>query len=204
MNEENFDPKQSLLLIESMINRAKDKFAEDGSMYLLWGWVVFICSLTQFVLMHFFKYPYHYIVWFASWIILIYQFVYIRKKLKRRRVRTYTGYILGYVWLTFVIVIFLLAFLIGRLTEGDYYIHISPILLTIYGIPIFLSGIILRFRPLVIGGIGCWILSIAAMLIENYDYQFLLIPLAMIIAWIIPGYLLRAKYKLQSQNNQGV
>ena len=199
MNEENFDPKQSLLLIESMINRAKDKFAEDGSMYLLWGWVVFVCSLTQFVLMHFFKYPYHYVVWFASWIIVIYQLVYIRKKIKRRRVRTYTGYILGYVWLTFVIVIFLLAFLIGRLTEGDYYIHISPILLTIYGIPIFLSGIILRFKPLVIGGIGCWILSIVAMLIENYDYQFLLIPLAMIIAWIIPGYLLRAKYKLQSQ-----
>ena len=199
MNEEDFDPKQSLLLIESMINRAKDKFAEDGSMYLLWGWVVFICSLTQFVLLHFFKYPYHYVVWFASWIIVIYQVVYIRKKIKRRRVRTYTGYILGYVWLTFVIVIFLLAFLIGRLTEGDYYIHISPILLTIYGIPIFLSGIILRFRPLVIGGIGCWVLSIVAMLIENYDYQFLLIPLAMVIAWIIPGYLLRAKYKLQSQ-----
>jgi uncharacterized membrane protein len=199
MSEENFDPKQSLLLIESMINRAKDKFAEDGSMYLLWGWVVFVCSLTQFVLMHFFKYPYHYIVWFASWIVVIYQVVYIRKKIKQRRVRTYTGYILGYVWLTFVIVIFLLAFLIGRLTEGDYYSHISPILLTIYGIPIFLSGIILRFKPLVIGGIGCWILSIAAMLIGNYDYQFLLIPLAMIIAWIIPGYLLRAKYKLQSQ-----
>ena len=199
MNEENFDPKQSLLLIESMINRAKDKFAEDGSMYLLWGWVVFVCSLTQFVLMHFFKYPYHYIVWFASWIIVIYQLVYIRKKIKRRRVRTYTGYILGYVWLTFVIVIFLLAFLIGRLTEGDYYIHISPILLTIYGIPIFLSGIILRFKPLVVGGIGCWILSIAAMLIDNYDYQLLLIPLAMIIAWIITGYLLRAKYKRQSQ-----
>jgi len=199
MNEENFDPKQSLLLIESMINRAKDKFAEDGSMYLLWGWVVFVCSLTQFVLMHFFKYPYHYIVWFASWIVVIYQVLYIRKKIKQRRVRTYTGYILGYVWLTFVIVIFLLAFLIGRLTEGDYYSHISPILLTIYGIPIFLSGIILRFKPLVIGGIGCWILAIAAMLIGNYDYQFLLIPLAMIIAWIIPGYLLRAKYKLQSQ-----
>jgi uncharacterized membrane protein len=199
MNEENFDPKQSLLLIESMINRAKDKFAEDGLMYLLWGWVVFVCSLTQFVLMHYFKYEHHYVVWFASWIIVIYQVVYIRKKIKQRRVRTYTGYILGYVWLTFVIVIFLLAFLIGRLTEGDYYRHISPILLTIYGIPIFLSGIILRFKPLVIGGIGCWVLSIVAMLIESYDYQFLLIPLAMIIAWIIPGYLLRAKYKLQSQ-----
>ena len=32
--ENNFSPQESLQLIESMINRAKDKFAEDGSMYL--------------------------------------------------------------------------------------------------------------------------------------------------------------------------
>jgi len=181
-----------------MINRAKDRFAEDGSMYLLWGWAVFICSLTQFVLLHYFKYPQHYIVWFASWGVIIWQIIYMRRKHRYKRVRTYTGYILGYVWLTFVIVIFLLAFLVGRLTGGDYYIHINPILLVLYGMPIFLSGIILRFRPLIVGGIGCWVLSVVAMLIENYDYQFLMIPLAMIIAWIIPGYLLRAKYKLQS------
>jgi hypothetical protein len=198
MSEENFDPKQSLLLIESMINRAKDRFAEDGSMYLLWGWAVFICSLTQFVLLHYFKYPYHYVVWFASWIVIIWQVIYMRRRSKKKKVKTYTGYILGYVWLTFIIVIFLLAFLIGRLTPGDYYIHINPILLSLYGMPIFLSGIILRFRPLVIGGIGCWILSVVAMLIDNYDFQFLMIPVAMIIAWIIPGYLLRTKYKLQT------
>lgn len=198
MTDENFDPEQSLQLIESMINRAKDKFAEDGSMYLLWGWVVFFCSLSQFVLLHFFKSPYHYVVWFVSWFLVIYQVIYIRSRNKFKRVRTYTSYILGYVWVTFVIVIFLLAFLVGRLTTGEYYIHINPILLTVYGMPIFLSGIILRFKPLVIGGIGCWVLSIAAMLIPNYDYQFLMIPVAMIIAWIIPGYLLRAKYRLQS------
>ena len=198
MTDENFDPEQSLQLIESMINRAKDKFAEDGSMYLLWGWVVFFCSLSQFVLLHFFKSPYHYVVWFVSWFLVIYQVIYIRSRNKFKRVRTYTSYILGYVWVTFVIVIFLLAFLVGRLTTGEYYTHINPILLTVYGMPIFLSGIILRFKPLVIGGIGCWVLSIAAMLIPNYDYQFLMIPVAMIIAWIIPGYLLRAKYRLQS------
>lgn len=197
MDEENFDPRQSLLLIESMINRAKDKFAEDGSMYLLWGWLVFTCSLVQFVLLHFFKYPYHYMVWIVTWIVAIYQVIYIRKRNRYRNVRTYTAYILGYVWLTFVIVIFLLAFLIGQLTTSEYYAHITPILLTAYGMPIFLSGIILRFKPLIFGGIGCWVLSIVAMLIDNHDYQFLMIPAAMMIAWIIPGYLLRAKYKLQ-------
>jgi hypothetical protein len=198
MNEENFDPRQSLLLIETMINRAKDRFAEDGSMYLLWGWVVFICSLSQFILAHFFKYPYHYMVWMATWIIVIYQAIYIRRKRKYKKVKTYTGYIIGYVWLTFVIVIFLLAFLVGQLTTTEYYAHINPILLAIYGMPIFLSGIILRFRPLILGGIGCWVLSVVTMFITDYDYQFLMIPAAMVIAWIIPGYLLRAKYKLQT------
>ncbi len=198
MSEENFDPKQSLLLIESMINRAKDKFAEDGSMYLLWGWVVFICSLSQFILLHFFKYPNHYLVWMVLWIIVIYQVIYIRKRNRYKKVRTYTSYIIGYIWFTFAIVIFLLAFLIGQLTTGEYYTHINPILLALYGMPVFLSGIILRFKPLIIGGIGCWVLSIVAMLIVNFDYQFLMIPVAMMIAWIIPGYLLRAKYKLQT------
>lgn len=197
MREENFDPNESLMLIESMINRAKDKFAEDGSMYLLWGWTVFVCSLAQFILLHFYQSPYHYMVWMASWFVIIYQVIYVRRKYKEQKVRTYTSHILGYVWLTFLVVIFLLAFLIGRLTGGDYYVHISPILLAIYGMPIFLSGIILRFKALIIGGIGCWILCVATTFIDSFDYQFLMIPVAMLIAWIIPGYLLRAKYKSQ-------
>lgn len=197
MSEENFNPKESLLLIESMINRAKDKFAEDGHLYLLWGWIVLVCSLMQFVLLHFFQSPYHYMVWMVSWFIIIYQIIYMRRKHRQQKVHTYTGYIIGYVWLTFIIVMFLVGFLIGRLTTGEYYSHINPIVLAIYGMPIFLSGIILRFKPLIIGGIGCWILSIVTTFIRNYDYQFLMLPIAMLIAWIIPGYLLRAKYKSQ-------
>jgi len=197
-NEEVFNPAESLALIESMINRAKDKFAETGQMYLLWGWVVFICSLSQFILLHFFHSPYHYMVWMVSWVIVIYQFYYFGKKKKYHKVRTYTDYIIAYVWITFVIVIFLIGFLIGRLTTGEYYSHINPLILAIYGMPIFLSGIILRFKPLITGGIGCWMLCILTTFITNYDYQFLMIPLAMIIAWIIPGYLLRRRYKKEN------
>ncbi|CAN5518203.1 hypothetical protein BH10BAC2_BH10BAC2_24390 [soil metagenome] len=196
-NNPEFNPQQSLQLIESMINRAKDNFAEGGFMYLVWGWAVFILSLSQFILLHFFNYPYHYMVWMFSWLLLAYQLIYLRRKFKKQKVRTYTDYIISYVWITFMILIFLLGFLIGRLTTGEYYTHINPIVLALYGMPIFLTGIIMRFSPLIIGGIGCWILSILTTFIENYDYQFLMIPVAMLIAWIIPGYLLRAKYKKQ-------
>lgn len=196
-NDNDFSPQQSLQLIESMINRAKDKFAEDGMMYLIWGWLVFICSLLQFLLLDVFQYPYHYIVWLATIPGFIYQYYYTNKKHKHRDVKTYTDYIIGFVWITFSILIVLLGFLIGFLTTGEYYSHIIHILLAVYGMPVFLTGIIVRFRPLIIGGITCWVLCIISTFINNYDYQFLLIPVAMMAAWIIPGYMLRARYKSQ-------
>ncbi|HYK47450.1 MAG TPA: hypothetical protein VEV83_19875 [Parafilimonas sp.] len=195
--ENDFSPQQSLALIESMINRAKDKFAEDGSMYLLWGWLVFACSLFQFILLHVVEYPKHYLVWLATIPAFVYQFFYIREKRKHQTATTYTDYIIGYIWVTFGVVILLIGFIIGFITGGDYYYHIIPLLLAIYGVPIFLTGVIIRFRSLITGGIVCWVLCIVSTFIRNYDYQFLMVPLAMLAAWIIPGYMLRSKYKSQ-------
>src|SRR5438045_2566188 len=96
-NENDFSPQQSLQLIESMINRAKDSFAEDGFMYLVWGWLVFSCSLLQFILLHIVQYPKHFIVWLATIPAFIYLFFYISKKKKQQTVITYTGYIIGFV-----------------------------------------------------------------------------------------------------------
>ena len=167
MREENFDPKESLMLIESMINRAKDKFAEDGSMYLLWGWTVFVCSLAQFILLHFYQSPYHYMVWMASWFVIIYQVIYMRRKYKEQKVRTYTSHILGYVWLTFRRCYFFLAFLIGRLTGGDYYVTLVLFCLRFMECLFFFQESFFALKPLIIGGIGCWILSVATTFIHS-------------------------------------
>src|SRR5690242_8208737 len=145
-SKNNFTPQESLQLIESMINRAKDKYAEDGSMYLMWGWLVFICSLLQFLLLHVFQYEYHYIVWLATIPFFIFQYFYVSKKQKQQKVVTYADNIVGYVWLTFAIVIILLGFIVGLLTTGEYYTHIIHILLAIYGMPVFLTGVIVRFK----------------------------------------------------------
>ena len=136
-------------------------------------------------------------VWLVTIPFFIFQYFYISKKQKQQKVVTYTDYIVGFVWITFAIVIILLGFVVGMLTTGEYYTHIIHILLAIYGMPVFLTGIIVRFKPLTIGGIACWALCIISTFIKIYDYQFLLIPVAMLVAWIIPGYLLRAKYKQQ-------
>ena len=192
--ETGFSHLEGLEIIQSMINRAKDKFSENGHLYLLWGWVVFICSVTQFVLLNYTRFEYHYMVWMVCWLVVIYQTIYLARRKKREQVRTYTDDIVGYVWLAFVVAMFLMGFLFGRVLGDQYYKMVSPGFLVLYGIPTFLSGIILRFRPLVIGGIACWALSVVCVFIPP-QFQLLLLSAAMLIAWIIPGYLLRAKYK---------
>src|SRR5215212_9312760 len=198
MQQENLPGKESLVLIESMINKAKNQFSENGHLYLLWGWAVFICSLAQFILMNYVHYEKHYFVWFSMWLVLIYQVIYLRKKRKQERVRTYTDEIVGFVWISFFILMVLFGFLFGKIFDVEkYYAFIDPAFLALYGMPTFLSGIILKFRPLIIGGICCWCLSVIASFISP-QYHLLLLPVAMVIAWIIPGYMLRRKYKLQT------
>ncbi|MGQ0737704.1 MAG: hypothetical protein ACT4OJ_01470 [Bacteroidota bacterium] len=199
MAEESFSPQDSLRVIQSMIEKAKNQFSENGHLYLLWGWVVFACSIVQFILLKFVQTDKHYYVWFACWLAAIYQFFYLRKQQKQQRVKTYADKIIGFIWISFFILMLLIGFSVGRAGGDQHYKLFAPVFLAMYGVPTFLSGIFLRFRPLVTGGIGCWVLSVLAHFIP-YDYQLLLLPAAMIIAWIIPGYALRKQYQ-QSQKN---
>jgi|SRR5258706_3466464 len=188
---ETFSEYDSLQLITAMINKAKNRFTETGTLYLLWGWVIFVCCISQFIMLYFFKNNGAYYIWYTTWLVLIYQVYYIIKKKRKQKVKTYADEIIGFVWLTFIISIVII---INILLRNDVLVAINPTVLVLYGIPTFLSGIILKFKPLVIGGVICWLLAIAATF-TTYEYQLLLLSVAVIFAWVIPGYLLRAKFK---------
>src|ERR1700745_2085752 len=46
---ENMMPEESLQIINSMINTAKNKLADDGFHIIFWGWLVTFCALTQYI-----------------------------------------------------------------------------------------------------------------------------------------------------------
>jgi hypothetical protein len=194
MAEERFSPEQSLELIGIMNNKAKGRFSENGHLYLLWGWAVFICSIVQFILINYTDIEQHYLVWISMWLVFIYQVIYHSRQKKKEKVRTYTDDIMAVVWITFVVLMLLFGFLFGSILGPEYYRFINPGFLALYGMPTVLSGSILRFRPLVAGGIGCWVLAIFSAFI-SYEYQLLLLSAAVVIAWIVPGYLLRIRFK---------
>ena len=191
--DQQFNEQNSLQLIESMINKAKNNFSESGTVYLLWGIVVFVCSMVQFVAIHFYNNQNAYYIWFLTWLVVIYQVIFLSRKAKKEKAKTYTADILKYVWICFAASMFLFIFILQY--QKAYY-SINPAILVLYGLPTFLSGVILKFRPLIIGGIACWLLSFGSVFVP-YDYQLLFICAAVLFAWIIPGYLLRIKFKNQ-------
>jgi len=119
---------------------------------------------------------------------------YLRKKKSHRKVKMYTGEIIGFVWLVFLIMYAILVFVLSYSNAAA---AIIPAILVMYGMPTFLSGIILKFNPLKIGGICCWLLALSSPFVTS-EFQLLLIGAAVIAAWIIPGYLLKQKFKKEN------
>ena len=186
--------KESLELIASMINKAKNNFTQGGFLYLLWGWVILICCTIQFVAEHFFDYTNAYSIWYITWLVVIFQVIYLQKKKKSQKIKTCTDEINAFVWVVFFICMMLMIFICLQFKK---YEMINPMLLVLYGKPTFLVGIIIKFKPLVIGGICCWGLASISPFID-FDFQLLLIAAAVIAAWIIPGYILKLKFKIQN------
>ncbi len=195
MQTENFSPKDSLLLIDSMINQAKNRFSENGFLYLLWGWLILFCSIGHFVLLQLKWFQHPEIIWTSCWLAVIFQVVYLIKTKKKEVVKTYSEDIINYIWICFGITMFMLSFILGKSQGWD---KIYALFLMLYGTPTFLSGVVMQFKPLKIGGISCWVLSFISMFLLPV-YGLLLLAAAMIAAWIVPGYLLRKKYNQQNK-----
>jgi hypothetical protein len=194
MESENFSPKDSLQLIDSMINQAKNRFSENGFLYLFWGWLVLFCSVGQFILeqLQLFKHPE--MIWMITWLAIIFQIFYLKKEKKKEVVKTYSENIINYIWVSFGICMFLLAIILGR-SEG--WANVYSLFLMLYGIPTFLSGVVMQLKSLKAGGISCWILAVIAAFVPS-KYGLLFLAAAMVVAWIIPGYQLRKKFKNQN------
>lgn len=186
---QNSQPQNQLQLIESMIQKARNDYKESGTLFIMWGFVILFCSLVQFSGNYFYNSNWSY-VWMLTWVTVIIQIIILRKQKKKQKARTYTDEIIAAIWIVFYVCMMLVAFI---LINQEATLSILPILLVMYGIPTFLSGILIKFNLLKWGGVCCWVLAILCSF-TALPYQILYIGAAVIIAWILPGIFLRKKF----------
>ena len=191
--EPEFSPQQSLQLIHSMIETTKNTISNQGHYFLLWGWAVMIGCLLQYYLKVIAGYPQYYLVWLITPMALIIHFVFVYRDAKRVRVRTFVGEVNAYLWTGIGLSFFALGFVFSQI--GWQYCF--PFYIAFYGVGTYVSGSLIKFKPLIFGGFLCFPLVIIAAY-TPYDWQILLTALAVFISYIIPGHILRYRYHQQS------
>ena len=159
MSDETLTPQESLSLIQSMIDKTKKDMSDDSIYYLVWGWITFVACTGQFVLKHILEYEKHYMVWWLIVVGVIFSVWYGRKDDKRQKIKTYVGDSIKWLWVGMGIAYFVLSMILSRYGFDKI---VFPFFIMLYGLGTFVSGAIIQFRPLVIGGILASALAIVA------------------------------------------
>lgn len=190
MEDQSLTEKESLQLIAGMISRAKNHYYESGLGALLWGFTNLVCFVLSWmdVSIEGFHMPFN--PFYLMIITFILQFYFDRREKRFQKAITYKDEAHKYVWLAFAISVFILT-IAGAATNMGYVV--LPLLLLLFAIPTFISGCINKFRPFIIGGIVCWILCIISFFYKSHN-TYLLVALGAGVSWIIPGFILRARF----------
>lgn len=112
-----------------------------------------------------------------------------KKEEKTVKVRTYIDESMKHLWGGMAISFFVLAMVLTKLGWG---FSVFPFYIMLYGLGSFVSGSILQFRPLIVGGLLAFALAIGSTF-ASYDYQMLFGAAAILVSYIIPAYMLRRK-----------
>jgi len=177
-------PIQGLQMITEVIAKTRDNLREYSFPFLLWGWLIAAASLLFFVLHVYTSFPLYFLpfpILAAAGIVITLRFF----AGKRYGPETYLSFYLKRLWLvlglSFILVVVIN--LIGGNPPFTYTLLIA-------GIGTMVSGLVLRFRPLVVGGIVFLLLSIVSVVVPD-RYKPLLQGIAVVVGYLVPGYQLK-------------
>lgn len=215
MEDKKLTEKESLDLITQMINKAKDSVHDTGITAIMWGAVIAICSLVRLAEIRYgFRLPFN--IYLLTAVAVIPTIIISVREKKARKVKVYGEDFNEYLWISFGIAIFLISLInakigadirpmiaeyksvTGKDSPFNFYEYISSFFLMLYGLPTFVSGACMKFRPMVIGGIFCWVCA-AVTLYSNGQIDLLLTAVSAILAWLIPGIILEREHRKAKQ-----
>ncbi len=189
---------ESLQLINTMIQKAKTNFTDNGYGWLIWGSMIFLASLATYF---FIEYRYDNI--FLAWnifggiaiILLVYNFL----KPGETLARSYVSDILKYVDIGFAVCLFIIIFSMNVSVGAN---NGFGYLLMIYAFLMLIQSGALQFKPLLYGAIINWIGSMAIFVNTELKYDMLITAIAVFMGYIIPGLILRSQHKKEIAASQ--
>jgi hypothetical protein len=177
--------EESIRIITEMLNKTRVNIRQGIFHLLLWGWMIIICSLGEYILDRYTGFTKPWLIWMLVIPGMFVSMIYGMVNGRRAKIHTYADKIWMWTWFSYLFAMFVL-FTIQSGSMGT----ISAYILLLTGIPTFISGMIIRFRPLIIGGICFWVFALVVAFAGPVIGP-LGVPLSMIAGYLIPGYILK-------------
>jgi len=184
--KEELSHTESLKIINEMIVKAKNSYEQCGSFYfLLWGWVVLTANACHFFLEKFTTYQYPFIVWLIALPAIAVTIWYSIRQKNAAMTQSHLSRLYGEVWIGVGVAIVLSLVFMSKINFNH-----TAIILLVAGIGTYMTGRMLRFRPLILGAVALWLGSIICFNLPVTD-QNLVAAISIFAGYLIPGYLLK-------------
>ena len=189
------DENQSLTVIKEMIAVSRIKLRQDGILFIVWGWVLFYVSFSGFITRSIvLTYQMNRIISRLGIIVgaaaALFTIYYLIKQ--RKKVQTYIGVSLRYVWTSLFLSTVLVNLIQMNVLHSINFELQHPLFMVLMAFAVTVTGGILRHRLIIIGGAVFGALALTASYLGLKE-QLLLEAVAWMIAFIVPGHILFAK-----------
>jgi len=192
-NDKVLTPEESLQLISQTIAGLKENYKKDNHYFILWGWIVSLASISQFamlrVLISMKAYDHLNLYSWLIWGILIATGISLQNYYKfrngQRTVKSHLGKFFTILWQCSGA-----AIVLAVIISVNLHVYPNPFVLIIAGLATLISGRLIRFKPLIYGGIAFFAFAIAASFFNN-EYQLAICSAAFVTGYLIPGYILK-------------
>ena len=186
MKSESLDPRESLEVISQAINQTKENIRAQSAYYLIWGWLVAIAAFTSFIIQNYTEFTKHYYTWHIMVPIgYAITYIYASRTHKKKSYATHLDIFLRNLWMVLGVTFIVGAF-ISVVSRNDP----TTLMLLIAGAGTLISGLSMKFRALIIGGIAFFLFSIGSLLVDS-SLLGLLNTFAMIVGYLVPAYILK-------------
>ncbi|MFC2133078.1 hypothetical protein ACFLR4_02815 [Bacteroidota bacterium] len=188
------NPTEDLEFIKKVIQDSKKMIVNNGLQYIVWGIIIVLGLLSVYLDAQFQLRLNNLYVWLVligiGW---IYSMIYVQRAKRKPSVKTFSGEMLGKIWLSLGIALTIMGF-IGNISGAFHGSSFSPIAAVLLGMAYFLSGSVMDKTWIVYIGIIWWISSIIMFFLDGLT-NLLVLSLLMILLQIVPGIILYMKYK---------
>ena len=194
-HSEQFDERQSLQVIQEMIHLSQRKIKSDGILLIVWGYAMSLMSLIKyFKEILFLPNRVMFVLKFADPVLplLALTFTIYYFYTQKKKATTYIGASLRYVWISlFFCLVLTNLILFNKIQDVNFSLQ-HPLFMVFLAFSLVVTGIILRFRLIILGGIFFGILAYWCSFLE-LQQQIFLEGIAWLIALVIPGHILYYK-----------